>query len=391
MVRYWLIRILLLITSLFLVSSTLSACSCAYIGPDCHAAWSQGVDAILLGRVEKIQANGGNPGDAASNAALIGMNKVSVAVEEVYRGTAAKSIDVYTSSSSASCGYSFLQGERYVIFAWSSGGRLMVSLCSATRPAKYAEEDIAYLRSIPSLKETARIYGTFKRYTYDPNFKPSFQPSVMDHYRPPEETYRAMAPMAGSRIRIKNQDGIHETKADEKGNWAMDGLRAGPYEISVDLPKNLVLDPTWGIRGELVPKGCSRVYLRTESNGHVAGHLVSARPLSGNAMNVVALFHVEDTEADLTRPPFEVYPDSASGAFDLGPVPQGKYYLVAILTNDKYDRAAVFYPGVENLQMATIVEVGDGEKRSGLDFSIGNPKFHLRQTCCDFKIPLHTP
>jgi hypothetical protein len=379
MASFRLTHVLLLIASLPLVSTSLFACSCAYIGPACHAAWSQGVDAILLGQVEKIEAS-----------SLPGMNKVTVAAEEVYRGTAAKSIDVYTASASESCGYSFLKGERYVIFAWSSGGRLMVSLCSATRPAKYAEEDIAYLRSIPSLNETARLYGTFKRYTYDPNFKPSFQPSVMDHYRPPEEEYRAMAPMAGSRIRVKNQDGIHQTKADEKGNWAIDGLRAGPYEISVDLPKNLVLDPAWGIRGELVPKGCSRVYLRTESNGHLAGHIVSARPLSENTSNVVALFHAEEPELDISRPPFEVYPDSASGAFDLGPVPAGKYYLVAILTDHNYDRAAVFYPGVENPKMATAVELGDGEKRSELDFSIGNPNFHLRQTCCEFKILLRT-
>jgi len=393
MPKYWSICILLLLASLSVFPLRLSGCTCADIGPACQAAWGKGVDAIFLGKVEKIEAAAGStgmPGTAASMTASIGTVKVTVSVEEIYRGTAGKSIDVYTAASSASCGYSFVKGERYVVFAWSSDGRLSVSLCSATRPAKYAEEDIAYLRSIPSWKETARIYGTLKRYTYDPNFKPKFQPSIMDHYRPPEDEYRAMAPMAGAMIRVKNHQGVHETKADEKGNWAIDGLSAGPYEISVDLPQNLVLDPAWGIRGDLAPKGCSRVYLRTESNGHVEGRISSDRPLSENYLNIVGLFRAEDSEVDLLRPPFEVFPDHANGAFDLGPVPPGKYYLVAIISNHDLDEAVVFYPGVENPESTTVIELGDGEKRTGLDFSIGTPKFHPRKACCEYKISLHT-
>jgi len=200
-----------------------------------------------------------------------------------------------------------------------------------------------------------------------------------------------MAPMSGTTIRVKNLDGMHETKADENGNWAVDRLRAGPYEISVDLPKNLVLDPAWGIRGDLAPKGCSRVYLRTESNGHLEGHVNSDRPLSENYLNIVGLFRAEDAEVDLLRPAFEVFPDHGNGAFDLGPVPPGEYYLVAIISNHNLDEAAIFYPGVENPQRATVLGLGDGEERTGLDFSIGTPRFHPRKKCCEYRISLHTP
>ena len=57
---------------------------------------------------------------------------------------------------------------------------------------KYAEEDIAYLRSLSTLPPVSTIFGTVWRYTHDPNFKPKFRPSLMDHYRPPEQDYLAM-------------------------------------------------------------------------------------------------------------------------------------------------------------------------------------------------------
>jgi hypothetical protein len=91
--------------------------------------------------------------------------------------------------------------------------------------------------------------------TFDPNFKPKFEPSIMDHYRPPEEKYRAMTPMEGVRIRVRAADGEHQAAVDGSGTWNVEGLPAGPYEISVELPKNLLLFPSAGMREELSPKG----------------------------------------------------------------------------------------------------------------------------------------
>ena len=53
--------------------------------------------------------------------------------------------------SGPACGFHFVEGERYVVFASKSHLGLHVSFCSRTQPAKYAAEDIAYLRSLPSL------------------------------------------------------------------------------------------------------------------------------------------------------------------------------------------------------------------------------------------------
>jgi hypothetical protein len=358
-------------------------------GPACQEAWGQGVSAIFLGRVAKIEVIGGvmgAPGNALSMTPNANTKRITIEIEESYRSLSGRSVQVLTAATEAGCGYSFQEGERYLVFAGGQSDQLTVSLCSATKPARYAEDDIAYLRSIPALPKTARAYGTFKRYTYDPNFKPTFEPSIMDHYRPPEEEYRAMAPMAGTLVRIETSDGKHETIVDKQGKWDMSGLPPGPYKVEVALPKNMILDPAFGIRGSLSPKGCWRVDLRAESNGHIRGHINSEGPLSNYYLAQVGLFRAEEAEIDLIRPFREVFPDSDTGDYDIGPLPPGRYFLAIILNNKDLDVAALYYPGVISLGRAKVITLGDGETISKVDFKVGKPAFRERPTCCEFRI-----
>jgi len=369
------------------------ACTCmGGGGPACQEAWREGVNSIFLGRVAKIEVTlgvMGAPDNAASMTLGGSMKVVTIEIEESYRGISGKSVQVVTAADEAACGYSFREGERYLIFAGKQGSRLGVSLCSATRPAKYAEDDIAYLRSIPDLPPTARVFGTFKRYTYDPKFKPTFEPSIMDHYRPPEEEYRAMAAMTGTIVRVETSDGKHETTVDNQGKWNINGLPPGPYKIEVALPKNMTLDSAFGMRGSLSSKGCWRVDLRAESNGHIRGRVSSEVPLSEYYLAQVGLFRAEETEIDLIRPFGEVFPDPNTGEYDIGPLAQGRYLVAVILNNKDLDVAALYYPGVVRLDRAKVIALGDGETVSNVDFRVGKPSFQERPTCCEFKI--HVP
>src|SRR6266404_676264 len=384
-----------LIVAILAILSSADALACSCMGgggPACQEAWGEGVNSIFLGRVAKIEVTlgvMGAPNNAASMTPSGNMKVVTIEIEESYRGISGKSVQVLTAADEAACGYSFQEGERYLVFAGKQGGRLGVSLCSATRPAKYAEEDIAYLRSIPGLPQTARGFGTFKRYTYDPKFKPTCEPSIMDHYRPPEEEYRAMAAMTGTLVRIETSDGKHETTVDNQGKWSMSGLPPGPYKIEVALPKNMILDPAFGIRGSLSPKGCWRVDLRAESNGHIRGHISSEVPLSDYYLAQVGLFRAEEAEIDLIRPFGEVFPDQDTGDYDIGPLPPGRYLVAVILNNKDLDVAALYYPGVVNLDRAKVIALSDGETLSKVDFRVGKPFFRERPTCCEFKI--HVP
>src|SRR4030095_4625967 len=380
--------IIVLVLTLFLSGHALACWCLEGEGPACQEAWKTGVDAIFLGhvvKIEQIQGDLGMPVGAASRISAGKFNRVTFEVEEFYRGDSSKTLQVLTAGDEGGCGYSFENGERYLVFAASHETQLTVSLCSATQPARHAAADIAYLQSIPTLMEGSRVYGDLMRYTFDPKFKPKFKPSIMDHYRPPEEEYRAMTPMEGVTIRVRAADGEHKAVVDGSGTWNVERLPAGPYEISVELPKNLLLFPSSGMRGELSPKGCSLVELRTASNGQIRGHVESEVPLSQYYLAQVGVFRAEGSEIDLIRPFREVFLDRGTGNYAFLALPPGRYFVAVLLDDAEYD-ASVFYPGVEGLESAKVFTLGDGESLSEIDFKIGKPTFRERPTCCEFKI-----
>jgi hypothetical protein len=346
------------------------ACTCVSApGPACQEAWKDSVGAVFLGRVVQIE---GVDTDTI---------RVTIEIEESFRGVSGKSVQIFTAASEDACGYPFVQGERYLVFAGIRGTELIVDLCGATKPAKDANDNIVYLRSLPLLPTTARVYGTLNRYTYDPNFKPKSRPS-------PGAEDRAMAPLAGTVIRVRARDGDHEAIVDNEGIWEVDRLPPGSYKIIVDLPKNMTLQMPAGMTGRLSPKGCFRVDLHAESNGHILGRIDSEVPLHESLLAEVEVFRAEDAEIDLLRPFGYAFRDRRSGRFDVGPLPPGHYFLAVTLHNEDNNTAAVFYPGTDDPERAEIITLGDGESKSQINFKIASLVFREHPGCCKFQVPV---
>jgi len=66
---------------------------------------------------------------------------------EIWKGKVASTIKVTSAQSSASCGYEFKEGARYIVYARSTGDSLDVSLCSRTVLQTAAASDLAELGS----------------------------------------------------------------------------------------------------------------------------------------------------------------------------------------------------------------------------------------------------
>lgn len=187
--------------------------------------------------------------------------------EEAYLGVSGKTVTVRTAMDGPACGFHFVEGERYVIFGSRTPIGLHVSLCSRTRPAKNAADDIAYLRSLPSLQKTALIQGTLWRYTHDPSFKPKFEPSLMDHYRPPEQYYRSMEPVSGAAVIVRSKDAEEQrATVGQDGNWQLAELTPGEYSIQVPVDDRMNLH-FFRDKVTIAEKGCAEVNLRIEPNG----------------------------------------------------------------------------------------------------------------------------
>jgi hypothetical protein len=71
---------------------------------------------------------------------------------ESWKGPIGPTLSLSTSASSASCGYEFVEGQRYLVYASEQDGALSTSLCSRTAPADGAADEIASLgigRGVP--------------------------------------------------------------------------------------------------------------------------------------------------------------------------------------------------------------------------------------------------
>jgi hypothetical protein len=378
----WIPRMLAIATFALVALGEVQGCTCAFGGgPACQEAWRQTTDAVLLGRVEKIESAHGSVGSApgAMSMTMMGsMLRVSISIDEVYRGPSAKAIEVFTASSSAACGYSFHEGQKYLIYASAAGNgaQLVVSLCSATKPAEYAEEDLAYLRSLPSLSPTSAIMGTVWTYTHDPNFKPKFQPSLMDHYRSLEQEYMAMKPEPGFAVVAKAQDGTeHSAIANDHGNWRIPDLFPGRYTLQPQIREGVYIHPFFATV-DVAPKGCARVNIRIEPNGRISGTL--DHPAPGSDWVLVKVFALPVSESDWHRPTREATLEPNASTFEIGPLPAGKYVLGAyvatkISTGTGYtfgDLGPFYYPGVTGIKGAEPIDVAEGKAVANLKFRI---------------------
>ncbi len=363
---------LLLISALTIGSlSQANACTCAFgDGPACQEAWRQSVDAVFLGRVENIESVRGTaaaPAGAMSMTRMGGLRRVTIVVEEGYRGVSAKKMVVYTAAGSAACGFEFETDERYLIFATATkDAQLTVSLCSATKPAKYAMDDLTYLRSVPSLKPTSTIQGSVWRYTHDPNFKPKFQPSLMDHYRPPEHEYMAMKPESGITVLATAEDGTEHTAiVDAEGNWRISELPPGRYTLQPKESEDAFLYP-FVSNVELAPKGCAQADIRVESNGRISGMIEHHDP--GTDWALVKVFVLPFPNFVLNHPVKEVMLKPTDSKFDIGPQPGryllGAYVVSKIGTPERYTFGYwgwTYFPGVTDAKSGEPIEVKEGK------------------------------
>ena len=111
------------------------ACSCIQPGPPDEARASS--TAVFSGKATSVTRETTlDRGD---------MVLVTFAVARAWKGPQEATIAVRTPGSSASCGFDFVEGQEYLVYAHTAEGGLQANLCSRTAPLAQAGADIAAL------------------------------------------------------------------------------------------------------------------------------------------------------------------------------------------------------------------------------------------------------
>jgi hypothetical protein len=89
--------------------------------------------------------------------------KVHFVVTEVFAGPTPniKEIDLLTLAGGPACGFDFEVGHSYLVYAERTpSGELRANHCMRTAPMEDSSGDLAYLRSLPTLRPVGQITGT---------------------------------------------------------------------------------------------------------------------------------------------------------------------------------------------------------------------------------------
>lgn len=112
------------------------ACSCIPPEPPLEAMAK--ADIVFAGKVADIDA-------PAVMTSTLDENKITFNVSRAWKGVEMNPFYVYSSGSSASCGYEFEVGKEYLVYAYDDDGRPATGLCTRTALLANASEDLAVL------------------------------------------------------------------------------------------------------------------------------------------------------------------------------------------------------------------------------------------------------
>lgn len=117
------------------------ACSCVVPAEPLEALESS--SAVFVGKVVNIKEPRGTIISSADPV------KVTFDVDSSWKGVEGNKVTMTTALSSASCGFEFVEGESYIVYAYANdeddSGKLEASLCSRTKLLASASEDLKEL------------------------------------------------------------------------------------------------------------------------------------------------------------------------------------------------------------------------------------------------------
>jgi hypothetical protein len=294
---------------LALLPSLVQACSCAGVtSTPCDTGWNLG-DTIFLGKTIAMDKVTWPQSDASLSSFA-----ARFTVEEGFRGAVVGEVVVYTGAGGGDCGYPFVPGTSYLVYATRSAtdGLLRAGICSETKPAITAGGVLRELRALQDHTRSDDVFGTIGMAPRGARFDDLVESQSLD----------------GVSVRATTSGGVSfSTKTDARGVYAFTSLPRGTYTIEPDLPPGFSRR-TAPLIAEVDSRGFAcRVDHFARPDGQIEGILQrNGQPLGG----FVTIQPADPSEVAAAQqrgglPGYDAGPD---GKFSLPQLAPGRYRLV---------------------------------------------------------------
>lgn len=327
-------RLISVAAVLILAARAADACTCEANLPICETLWRTPAvfSAVILDITPLPNPAGGD---------FRPYRTVRMQVEQAWRGDVSGVVEVQTGAGGGDCGYDFMRGGRYLVFAENRGGRLSVSICSGTKLLADAADDLAYLRTANAPSALGRVFGT-ARY----------------QRRSHEEPVRAVA---GYTVVLRGANREWKETTSGTGTYEF-RVPAGKYSISLAAGSG---ERAFG-RPEVEltdPRGCVRNDFTVVPDGRIAARVLAAdgTPVKGVTLEFVRAEGLASGRAVPERTATsdidgraevdQLHPDRYVVGINVGQSPS---------STQPYPR--LFYPGVTDAAAAYVVDLSRGER-----------------------------
>jgi hypothetical protein len=300
----------LILTLLFGIPRQVEACSCGGVPSKCDRQWNSG-ETIFVGKT--IAMDRVSPPDDA----FLSSYAARFTVEERLRGADSQSAEVviYTGAGGGDCGYPFVPGTSYLIYAsrLAGDGHLHVGICSETKPAVMAGGVLDELRAMRDRRQPDMIFGTIGMAPRGSGFEDLVDSKPLHN-----------VPVQATDIHGRS----FSTQTNDHGVYSFALLPVGFYTIEPNLPSGFAR-PARPLAAEVSSSEFAcRVDNFARPDGRIEGIVVdgAGRALAG----FVTIQPADPTEAALAQrqgglPGYETGPD---GKFSLPQLFPGRYRLL---------------------------------------------------------------
>lgn len=334
-------------------------CSCAFGGgAPCQEFWR--ADAVFAGTVV---ASGTIKVEEAGY--KFDKRLVHFTVDQPIRGMRTAEVDVVTGWGGGDCGYGFKIGQRYLVYAYrdEKDRRLSTSICSRTRLLSEADDDFAFIRSMPTSNANGSIFGIIGKRNHE--------------WKEGEQWYK---PVADAELTIEGEGRQYQAQSNSEGNFRVENVVPGKYLVKLKLPPGLIRNALVKDEGativedevEVAAHGCAEAGFYLESDTRVRGRVLDVK---GNPVAKMQLNMRGGTKENLNN--FLYATTDEAGYFEFKIVPPGDYWLGYHLSSappqegQPYPRT--YLPGVPTKALATVITVKEGQLLSGLTLQLPAP------------------
>jgi hypothetical protein len=335
------------------------ACECLEGGVSmCQEYWR--TDVVFLGTVVGSAKISINEGDYKYDQRLVRFEVVTT-----FRGEQKAKAEIVTGLDGGDCGYRFIDGETYLVYARRNehDQRLYTSTCTRTRPLSRAAEDLEYIRNLPYTDAGAVIFGKINKHNYKAKQGEAFSLPVS----------LADLTIEGESLRI-------EARTDEQGGYRITGLAPGAYTVKLKVPNGMTSNGARGgtmaeKKADVVEHSCQPVDFYLFPDTRVSGRVVDAngRPVAGLPLEM------RGAPSDIRNlNSFLHTKTDAEGRFEFDdPMPPGDYLLgfrrLGTADGEVLPYPRTYYPGVAFKSQAGVISLKEGEHRSDIELRLPPP------------------